>query len=96
VIIDASLLEVADMEIWSAPWDKNGSRAGATKYHISITRVKDRVSLSFTPSGGEKDDGLSIPLDIATSIAHAILAAGSEDFKPSWSVDETSRPATQN
>lgn len=84
------------MEISCAPWDKNVSRAGATKYHISITRVRDRVSLSFTPSAGEKDDGLSIPLDIATSIAHAILAAGREDFKATWSVDETSRAATQN
>jgi len=78
------------MKIWCTPY-KNLYKVEPAKYDVSIRRMKDGVSVSFNGQG----NGLSIPLDTATRIAHALLAAGSEDFKASWSVNETSRPATQ-
>jgi hypothetical protein len=97
VIIAPSFPEVANMKIRCAPYENRVYRAELTRYEINIRRRKDDVSVSFTPSAGAKsNNGLSIPLDTATRIAHALLAAGGEDYKASWSVDESSRPAKQH
>jgi hypothetical protein len=79
------------MKIWCVPYSRK-YRAESTKYEVNIKRRGDDVSVSFKGTTG----GLSIPLDVATRVAHALLAAGSEDYKASWSVDEVGKPAGRN
>lgn len=69
------------MKIWckSGSLKKNIYTSVERAYSIQITRKKRELTIRFGAS-----DGLSIPVDVAERIAHAILAAGSESFTASW------------